>query len=83
MENKTGYKRRKKARSTLRGFDAVSKETPQAERPITKLPGDDAFLIANVVDFCKEKKEKIIQIDIQMRSFRLKGDNRTLFCTEA
>lgn len=23
------------------------------------------------------------QIDIQMRSFRLKGDNRTLFCTEA
>lgn len=58
MENKTGYKRRKKARSTLRGFDAVSKEPPQAERPITKLPGDDAFLIANVVDFCKEKKKK-------------------------
>ena len=57
MENKTGYKRRKKARSTLRGFDAAFQTAPSTTS-LTKLPGDDTFFTANIVDIYKIPKKK-------------------------
>lgn len=57
MQNITGYKKKKKVRSTLRGFDAAFQTAPSTTS-LTKLPGDDTFFTANIVDIYKIPKKK-------------------------